>query len=271
MQTYQELYSNFVESVKLYHQDAVFTDKLFMSLITRAAREFQRMTKFLETEKLVYKANDYDTGNDIVEVIEISDRYNTKLITMSYQQARREVERSGTGFNAESNDVNGWLGWQWRYNNHAENVYNYDSKRSKNNFPNERESTTTWGNHTRIATIMKNRLYVYPTDADSIDDEYFRILYYPDIHPFSEKSTQWSEWFPYDTNFNELFMTTGFDGVLSQYEDLFVEKAVSTFVMNRLDTNQAFIRKGIWIEGVKLALSNKPTLYSPGVSVYNNY
>ena len=94
--TYLELYSDFQEEVKLYHEQATFTERSFMRRITTAAQEFQKRTKIVETEKQLFRANNFYLGDDILEIIEVCDQNDNNFFSMEFGQFRSEVEKLPT-------------------------------------------------------------------------------------------------------------------------------------------------------------------------------
>jgi hypothetical protein len=266
MSTFIELYSDFQEEVKLYHPDATVSDRMFMRYLTRAARNFQRMTKVVENKKTIYADNEFFLGNDILQIIEITDEDNNPLMPMEYKQARHEVQLSGQavqGVNETYAANVSLMHWRRRHNR-AENVAQNDL--GKVPPPTGDES---WGQHTRVFTVAANRVVVYPDTLNGVADELLQVYYYEDVLPYSSQEEVWKQWFLGDEEFALLFQNTGFNAPLSQYEDTILKGSTIAFLAARLDNDRLSHLQREYKEEVQYIIENKPTLFRGGVAMYN--
>lgn len=256
MSTYAELYSDFKDEVILYYEHAVVTDRMFMRLITKAAQEFQKITHIVETEKQLFRADNFYVGDDVLEIIELTDENNNRLFSMDYSQFRSELEKLGQDiFTIYPNELPTPPG------NRAETIDKYDLSRHP-----PATGDSRYGRHTRIFTIVTEGVLVYPDRGDEI----LELRYYPDIHAYSSRSSQWTAWFDNNgADFEQLFNERGFGAQLSPYEDAFLQRAVSRFVGARLDKYQAKAKQDEYDRAIQIATTNKRQLYKFGMSQYS--
>lgn len=253
--TYQELYSDFLEQLALYTEKANVTDKQFMRYITIAAQEFQRLTKVVNSEKQLFRDNNFDLGDDILEIIELQDETGNKLLSMEYAQFRNEWERTGNPNSTPPTSIYDY------YNsiNRAETVFRYDIGR---NPPDPGDDQ--YGIHTRIWTVLNNNVLLYPDQQDEI----LELHYHPDIHPFSRTSPQWSDWFPYDTNFATLFETRTLGPELAKWEQALVQRAIARYTFILVDKDKSYQMRKDFDYMVQQA-NDKQILYKTGSSPYH--
>lgn len=262
--TYLELYSDFQEEVKLYHEQATFTERSFMRRITTAAQEFQKRTKIVETEKQLFRANNFYLGDDILEIIEVCDQNDNNFFSMEFGQFRSEVEKLPTEItpltDSEGRTVVP-IGRLFEVGNRAETKFFFDINRH----PPETGSVS-FGRNTRWYTVSYNSVVIYPDRGDDI----LELRYYPDLHPYSKISSQWRTWFDdNESQFQHLFTNYGLWGTLSQYENAILKKAVSGYVGAQLDKDQSYKALNDFTSAVNLAKDNKPQLYKLGMAQYH--
>lgn len=266
MSTFIELYSDFQEEVKLYHADATVSNRMFMRYIARAAKSFQRQVKVVENKKVIYANNEFFLGNDVLEIIELTDEDNNPLLPMTYKQARHEIQVSAPEVQGIPDNYYigaGLINYRRRINR-AENVAANDL--GKIPAPTGDEN---WGQHTRIFTVAANRVVVYPEMLNGTADELLNVYYYEDITPFSSEEEAWKRWFIGDEEFMLMFQSTGFNAPLSQYEDTILKKSMIDFLRARLDKDQLSALQREYKNDVSEIIENKPTLFCGGVAMYN--
>lgn len=262
--TYLELYSDFQEEVKLYHQNATFSERSFMRRITRAASEFQKRTKIVETSKVLYNANNFYIGDDVMQIVEICDQNDNNFLSMEYSQFRTALERLGQDI-PTTVDVNGRtvvpIGKIFLKGNKEETGYYFDQVRHP-----PPTGDTQFGQHTRWFTLYEGSILIYPDRGD----DWLQMRYIPDIHPYGSNSSQWTAWFDNnEAKFEEYFKNHGLWGELSKYEEAILKKAVGGFIGAQLDKEQKYMAMNEFKSAVNLATDNKPQLYKIGVATYH--
>lgn len=253
--TFQELYSDFTDLVKIYTTKLDVTPLQFMRLFSKGMAEFQRETEYLEA----YVEVDKDVNGvftvpvDMLRLVELKDKHGVNFLIQNYEQFRRNVEKTTDGF--------------------IETPTNY-SIRLKGIF-----NGLTYGNVSdtaRMAAMWNRRFLIYP----DLNDVTLKVYYIPELHPISQNSRQWSDydpntnpapttkWFPFDSRFNTMFSSTGVHPSLSPYESTFLDYAVGTYIKSQGSPNYAVFEKSYAI-GVEKAKVNKPSYYREGVASYH--
>lgn len=264
MSTFIELFSDFQEEVKLYYPDATVSYRMFMRRISRAAQDFQRQAKVVENKKEIYANNEFFLGNDVLEIIEITDEDNNPLLPMEYKQARHEIQVSGPNVNGITDNYYVGPNLAKRRINRAENVASHDLGKIPPPTGDE-----NWGQHTRVFTVAANRVVVYPETLNGENDYLLNVYYYEDIAPFSSQEEAWKKWFLNDESFNLMFQNTGFNDPLQQYESIILMKATIEFLRSRLDKDQLSALQREYKNELQSVIENKPTLFRGGVAMYN--
>lgn len=252
--TYQELYSDFLGQLKQYTAKADVTDTQFMRILSVAAQEFQRLTKVVQSEKKLLRADSFNLGDDVHEIVELQDAAGNKLLSMSYDQFRTEFERVCNPLTNVSN-----LESYYNSYNRAETVFRYDIAK---NPPDPGDAQ--YGKHTRLWTVLYNSVVLYPDQGDEV----LQLIYHPDIHTFSRVSPQWAAWFPYDTKFNNLFSNYGLGQELAKWEQGIVLRAVASYMFATLDKDRSYqLRKDF--NAIVEQAKNKQQLYKVGAAPYH--
>lgn len=254
--TYAELYSDFQSEVALYHEHAAVTDRGFMRVFTKVAQEFQKITKVVESEKQLFRDNNFYLGNDVLEIIEIADENNNNFFIMEYKQYTNELEYLG-GTNNSALQINSLT----QPGNRAETVDKFDLSRHP---PETNDSQ--YGRHTRIATVTYNSVIFTPDRGDAI----LELRYIPDLHAFSKNSPQWTAWFDNDgADFLQLFTERGLGDEISPFEDAILQKAVSKYLFAYLDKDKSKAMQAQYDRAIETTLANKRQLYSFGMAQYS--
>lgn len=235
-----------------------------MRRITKAASEFQKRTKIVETSKVLFKANNFYVGDDVMQIVEVCDQNDNKFLSMEYSQFRTEVERLGQDIPATV-DSDGRttvpIGRIFSIGNRAETAFYYDGVRHPPPTDN-----TQFGQHTRWFTLYGDSVLLYPDRGD----DWLTLRYVPDIQPYGSLSSQWRAWFDYDErDFELLFTKYGLWGELSKYEGAILKKAVGEYIGAQLDKDQKYMALNEFKSAVNLAVDSKPQLYKIGVAQHH--
>lgn len=253
--TFQELYSDFTDLVKVYTTKLDVSPLQFMRLYSKGMAEFQRETEYLEAYVQVSKDvnGNFTVPVDMSRLVELKDLYSVNFLIQNYTQFRRNVEKT----------VDGFIETPTNYSIRLKGIFN----------------GLSYGNVTdtaRMCTIWNRRFLIYPDLGDT--DLY--VYYIPEVHPISQNSRQWSDydpntnpnpttkWFPFDVRFNLMFSSTGVHPSLSAYETTFLDYAIALYIKSQGNANYAVFEKSYAI-GVEKAKANKPTYYKEGVASYH--
>ena len=239
MSSWKELYDDFKDQTQNYTEKVTVTENMFMRYISKGAQSFQRDTNYMESVAELARGRDqgnneqeyFDVPYNLLIPIELQDSSGLTILPQSYGQFRRNIEVGG-----------------------RETPFDYTIP-----FSPERANGDI-----RIYTIFGRRLEVYPLyDTDTS----VTLKYIPDLDAFSEVSQMWASFFPIETNFDHMFTNTGLPLDLRPYEDGILSYAISKFIKRQGNANYK-VYEDEYRGHVKLAMENKPTLFTEGVRDY---
>jgi len=268
--TFMEMYSDFQDTAKLYVEKLDVTEVAFMRFLTRGIQIFQLDTEYVEKNvRLTPDANgDVYVPEDLKRYIEIkaikTAVTNTDLLNvLNSNESYHVTFLSPTQyFRARNVEVDGKM---------------------KVPYPN------IWlrqpGKTNYIATIWDMKILTYP---EWKEDFYFR--YIPDLKAFGNNQywTQaddlttapptYNSWYPLDevlagvpggpmTRFFYQFSTKRLHPFLQQYEQAFIEYALSQFIRAKGNANYR-VFMDTFLMDVERAKRNKPTLFQEGDPYY---
>jgi hypothetical protein len=240
MSTWAELGDDFRQTVLLYTEKLPITEPQIMRWLSRGQSDFQRKTRYVEGTKNLVTADSYDLGDDILEIRAVIDSDGTELLLLGYDQYKEAIDRAGGGTYGYHETPQHW---SWRKN---------------------LSTLSDWGNLGRICTVWENKLLRYPTNTDAT----IEVRYIKNVHPFSSASTQWSAWYPLDTDFPTKFKEEQPLVELREWEDAFVAYAVGQY-LESISNGNAPLFTGRYEQMVAEAIRLKPVLYQESVAPYN--
>lgn len=204
--TIKELFDDFKFLTTTYTEKLPITEELFFRLLTRGIQEFQRETLYIErvadiTLTTVNGADVFLVPTDFWQPIELQDAAGYTLVSQEYTQYKRNQEHSTRGFLETPTD------YSWRLGD-------------RTNWPDGRK------NMARMFTVFNGQIQIFPAAADTT----LRMFYIPEIHAYSSISPQYTAWNASPAAFLNLFNTARINDKLSNYENAFVNYAVSTYI-----------------------------------------
>lgn len=239
MSTFAELYSDFKDSVKVYTQKLDLTPLMFMRRITRAAQVFQRESELVETLIPLTRANTsvlFQIPDDFLREVELRDSEGHPILILKSTQLNRINDQiTATGINETP------ASFSYR-------ITPYDNDSPK-------PMTTT----ARMATIYGKDITLSPDSGDLT----LSLWYIPDIQTISETSNQWVAWYPWNTNHESQFVSTGLPQQLTPYERGILNFAIAEYLRSLGSKNyQDFMF--VYKEELQMAKINKPTRFKEG-------
>jgi hypothetical protein len=246
--TFAELYSDYQDAVKAYTEKLDVNPVSFMRQITRGMQLFQRETEYVERVVTLNKNIDgfWIVPADMLRIVELREYIGDEtrpIILNEYTQQSRNMETERSRHSDVPHD------WDLRGTNQA--------------------GRGGWTDKSKIASLYGRELYMYPTyDGDDID-----LYYIPDILAFTSPSAapspsdQWQDWFPLETNFNNLFTTARITPSLAPYEAAFLDYAISLFIKSKGSANYLVYERRFYND-IQRAKDNKPSYYSQGSADY---
>lgn len=255
---FNELYSDYQDSIKLYTEKLDFTERMFMRQISKGMQKFQRETHLIETMKILDRGTDgnFYLPGDVLLVTDIADDDGNRLLQQSHEQYLRNQDKWPTGKLETPTD------YILRTN------YKMNTDIGKPRMP---AGCCDDGGTIRLVSIWSRRIYIYP---EYTGDQLF-MKYIPDIHAFSENSDQWNTqdaggtptgWFP-DSRFDTMFRTTSITPTLAPYEDEFVSFAISRFIMGKGSANYK-VYENKFMDAIAMARIAKPIYFAEGTTDY---
>jgi hypothetical protein len=251
MSTFKELYDDFTYQINLYVERVNVTEYQFMRMVTRGVQLFQAQTELAEVSELITTRVASPEGersgsgfafplrNSVLRVLDAEDKDGNLLLFQDYQQflrLREQYEGSGVI--------------------RAPQEYSYHVRRL--------EEWKHGDKHARVITVFGRMVWLYPF-FDS--DTEIRVRYIPDLQPISESATEWSPFYPLDTNFMPQFESSSITPALLPYEQAFVDYAVAMFLRGLGQANYKIFLQDFWGQ-VKLAKDSKPVYFKEGASAY---
>lgn len=241
--TFKELYDDFREGVKSYTAELDITKQGWMRLYTQAMRDFQKQTELIDkyvripidtTDNVFYQPN------DTIRILRVTDMDGLSLISNSFEQFVRNRE-------VITNE---------RYDYQRDNY----TRRVIGTYRIEKA---------RLFTVYNRTILIHPTTReDGTTDTEIDVWYIPDLEPYSSNSSQWTEWFPYDTNFDTYFNTSSVNPILSRFEDVFNTLTKADFLESRGAKEIADGFRKAYQISVEKAYLNKPRYFTEGTVDY---
>jgi hypothetical protein len=253
--TFKEVYSDFVDLVKVYVTKLDVTPLQFMRLYSKGMADFQRETELIEA----YVEIDRDVNGrfsipiDMLRLIEARDAYRVDFLIQNYEQYRRNQEKS----------VDGFIETPRNYSIRLEGIFR------GLRYNNVRDTA-------RMITMWNRQFLIFPDLGDAI----IHVYYIPEIHPISANSFQWSDydatnnptpttkWYPIDLRFETMFNTSGLHPTLSPYEQVFLDYAVAQYIQSQGNKNYIVYEKA-YEKAVEKAKFNKQSYYREGAASYH--
>lgn len=236
--TFAELYSDFTDSIKVYTEKIDVTPLAFMRFFTRAMQLFQRETMYVER----YVVIPYDTVNqyfavptDMLLCVEVKDSLGNTMLINEYTQLSRNVELQTLGY--------------------VETPTDYAMRLSET---------------TRLVSIWQRVFNFYPAypDDPASTTETLLVHYIPDMHAITSSSSQWTAWYPIDTNFDTMFRTNTLTSSFAPYEYAFLQFAIALFLKSQALIQHVGQYEGEYWREIERAKRNKPVLFHEGVKPY---
>jgi hypothetical protein len=244
--SFSELYSDFLDQIKVYTQQLDVTPVQFMRYLTRGMQKFQRETEYIErlvTIPIDAVDNVFYIPNDFLHVLALKDCNGYLLLQGDIKQYDRNVELWDGGYLETPTD------------------YAIRIVRDTTDLSDIGRSSSQ--QKTRLYSIYRRVIEIHPDEGDT--ELYMR--YIPDIHAFSQNSTQWSSWFPINDNFNTLFNASAVSASFAPYEDAFISYAISQFLKSKGSVNYRIFEKD-FLDEIERAKINKPTQTHEAVRDY---
>ena len=240
---FSELYTDFKEAIKTYTPKVDVDDLSFMRRLTRGMQIFQRNTEYIEAyNEVPYNETDscFYVPDDMRRCILLKDVNDYTLLLHGMEQFACDVEKYTRGYVDSPRRASIRLDRSTQYG--TDNPYTRDTTIS---------SMTK--NYLRLATIYGRKITIYPDNTDRL----LYMWYIPDIHAISQNSTQWLEWFPYDTNFESMFTTSTLNPLLSPFEHGIMKFAVADYLQSQRAKNY-LVYLNEFVADMQLALAKKP-------------
>lgn len=240
---FSELYSDFQDRVKEYKEKLDITELSFMRMLTKGVQKFQQKVKLVERNVLVPRnvlTDAFPLPNDFLQLIEAKDEEGYTLVSMSWTQFTRNVEKRS--------DANEYVETTHDY---MMRLREYYSRNAKSNYP-------------RHITIFARNFAVFPNP--SLDDN-ISFRYYPDMPAISRNSADWTAWFVGGVFDNSVFVSAQLHRSLAPYEDAFVDYAIAEYLMSIGSINYKVYEQRFQ-EEVQRAIAEKPTLVKEMVRDY---
>lgn len=250
--SFAELYSDYIDKVKVYVEQLDVTPHQFMRELTRGMQKFQRETEYVESRTIIRKSNnEFLIPQDTIRILEVRDENGEYVLSQHYDQFVRNVDRYPRGFLETPTD----------FVLRTTRGTRRDIAMQNRQLPALRTFPSPYPQ--RLFTVVVGRIILYPP----YDGNTLNVLYIPDIHAFSRVSPQWQAWFAQPDSFDTLFATAQINPILAPYEDAFVKYAIMEYIRSKGSANFRVFEQEFWQE-VERAKINKPTYHREAVADY---
>ncbi|KKN79172.1 hypothetical protein LCGC14_0341890 [marine sediment metagenome] len=261
--TFKEIYGDYQDSIKNYVEKLDVTPLSFMRQYTKGMQVFQRETEYFEKTTVVQRdttTSNFLVPDDFDRLIEAKDYDGKTLLYVDYIQFTRIAEKFDNGLLETPVDYSTRLINTFLYGN-LSYLYQYSG--------NNRYGLLSSGTDTLTKIItMYNRVF-YINNDDTTNNTEITINYIPILEPISGSSSQWTNWQPLNgVNFNTAFANFRLSPEIINYEDTFLNYAISRFLRSQGSVNYKVYEQEFWAD-VKRAIANKPVKFREGVRSYN--
>ena len=228
--TFAELYSDFLDSVKIYTEKLDETELMFMRRFTRGMQIFQRETEYIDMQAIVTRqatAPFFTMPFTALRIIEVRDASNRVILLNETVQFGRNLD---AGY-------------------YSRTPHTFDLMQKSFNTP------------TRLVTNIGREL-ILQGDNSTSDTQLF-VYFIPDLPAFSQPSTPadpwdiWQRWYPIDTSFFNLFTTARLVPQLAPYENAFTDYAIASYLKSVGSVNYRVYEESFYRE-IEKAKMNKP-------------
>lgn len=239
--SFADLYSDYMDKIKAYVEQLDVTPQQFMRDLTRGMQKFQRETEYIEAlVQLNRDANGkFISPDDVLRILEIRDADGHYILPQAYDQFVRNIDKWETGYLETPSDFT----LRTTYSTFA--PLSYNQRILPGSVPGGLKQQRIWA-------LRATEILIFPEYTGS----FIQLLYIPDIHAFSQSSSQWSAWFAAGA-FDNLFNGSVINPIIAPYEDAFVKYAIMEFIRAKGSANYRVYEQEFWVE-VERAKVNKP-------------
>lgn len=240
MQTWKEYYDDFTTSVLELREHVVITPRQYMGWVAECMQKVQRRAHAVTATKTISPDvnGNYDLEDDVLEIIDVQTTDGNELMSTSTTQNLRLREQTPLELN--------------------EQPYNFALRRDV-------PLVKNWGYQNRLYHRHGNLLTPFPAYETSTD---VVVRYYVDFHRFSSASSQWTAWFPDDTDFDTSFTQLTPDPQIIQFDEAWT--AYAAFRHYQRNNNPLY--KDYFLEykdAVETVITNVQQHFVEGPSPYN--
>ncbi len=243
--TFKELYDEFKDAVKIYTEKLDITETAFVRMLSRGMQIFQRETEYIEKWaeiNVLPDSENFPLPDDVLRIIEMRDKNDLAFVMTEFTQFNRIRENIATGLIETPRD----------YTRHV-----YALRKGL----------------ARIFTVYAQEILIHPYE----NDKSVKLYYIVNLHPMSEKSSQWNTvdpitgtptgWYPLNTRFETMFHNAMINYVLQPYEYAFLNFAIAEYIKSQGNINYKVFEEMFYVE-IEKAKLNKPTLFKEGTPQY---
>lgn len=244
--TFKELYDEFKDAVKIYTEKLDITETAFVRLVSRGMQIFQRETEYIEKWarlSVIPNSENFPRPDDLLRIVELKDSAGLTLVSQGFVQFNRTQENMTVGILETPRD----------YSRHIMGLHRPGLA--------------------RIFTMFAQEIIIHPYQGD----QYIDLYYIPNLHPMSEKSSQWNTtdpntgqptgWYPLNTRFEIMFHNAMINYVLQPYEYAFLNFAIAEYIKSQGNINYKVFEEMFYME-IEKAKFNKPILFKEGSPQY---
>ena len=224
--TFAELYSDFLDQIKIYTEKLDVTELQFMRELTKGMQEFQKRVEYIHAYADLTRVDDdvpFTLPTDLVRIIELKDSDSNIILGQGFQQFNRNRERYAT--------------------NKVVTPTKYSIPVTRNN---DRGLV-------RMYQVFNRDLQLYPDMGDTA----LQCWFVPDLHPISRASAQWEEWFDLPDSFGDRFRNNTVNIHLAPFENAFVNYALASYIRSHGSANYK-IFESYFKKEVDHAIMEKP-------------
>lgn len=236
---FSELYSDFLDDVKVYPEKLDVTAISFMRRFTRAVQEFQRDTEYIEAIVKIDKNPQrpyFILPRIAIRVLEIRDSTGRPILLNEYLQWSRNTEIQRSGY--------------------------FET-------PIDDDYRVPYYRRTALATIYDREIAFQGME----EHDFIHVYYIPDLPAFTapeatpDMNDIWQEWYPLDDNFMDMFTTKRLRPELSFFERAFLDKTIAMYIRSLGNINYRVYEER-YKEEVANAIAIKPTYWKSAVTDY---
>jgi hypothetical protein len=247
--TFAELYSDFQDAIKVYTPKFDVTEVSFMRMITRGIQVFQRETEIVQVIEDITRTppNPFAVPEYFRRLLQVRNSGDEEYMIVSWRQFLRHRDES-----PEGDPTN--LTWNYGINLGGYEQVTYNP-----------QSVTVIPKPMKVCSLYGRNLLIHPDSGE----EKLTIWFIPDLQAFSVNSVFWQNWFPIDTNFDNLFRTARINPDLAPYEQCFVDYAVAQWLKSQGSINYQVYERSFWDE-VQRAYLTKPVYTQEAKARYHS-